>query len=228
MDKVKARLGNESIKLFNQEGNLRGIGILQKLRDRTQSINCMLDCARTLLATEGDDAKAGSLARVLQRARSDNLIVADKADEMVTLRGFNEAFKEEDFDGCFKRLQHNPPEGDKPNYGIHMFPEAKAGDLQMSMVSQVISELALKETTDENMSCIARFVRAGVVSEAHSITSYLFLQWRCQYVSVVGRFVLIVVGSSGVTVVKTTNAGSLDQQGFRFRFYRLEGCYQHA
>ena len=132
----------------------------------------MLNCARTLLATEGDDAKAGSLARVLQRARSDNLTVADKADEMVTLRGFNEAFKEEDFDGCFERLQHNPPEGDKPNYGIHMFPEAKAGDLQMSMVSQAISELALKETTDEHISCIARFVRAGVVSEAHSITSY--------------------------------------------------------
>ena len=53
-----------------------------------------------------------------------------------------------------------------------MLLEAKAAELQMSMVSQAISELALKETTDENMSCIARCVRAGVVSEAHSITSY--------------------------------------------------------
>ena len=35
MDKVKARLGIESIKILNQDGNPRGIAILQKLRDGT-------------------------------------------------------------------------------------------------------------------------------------------------------------------------------------------------
>ena len=82
-----------------------------------------------------------------------------------------EAFKEDKFEVCFP-LAERKPDSEGSHHGVHHFPEAKAGDLQMSMVSQVISELALKETTDENISCIARFVRAGVASEAHSIPSY--------------------------------------------------------
>ena len=78
VEKINARLGVDSIKIFSQDNNTRGLAILQKLRDGSEALNKMQDLCRTLHATEGLYATADALAQALDRAHANQVAVAGK------------------------------------------------------------------------------------------------------------------------------------------------------
>ena len=78
------------------------------MREGTDNLNSIMDVVRVLHAVEGEDASAKALSRVLSKTRSDGITVATKADEMVTMRGFNEVFKAYEFDACLRFAEFTP------------------------------------------------------------------------------------------------------------------------
>ena len=59
---------------------------------------------------------------------------------------------------CARTLEHEASVEDRIPHGLHSFDKANASELQVSIVTQALGDLALKEATDRNVTNLSDLV----------------------------------------------------------------------